>query len=325
MTTLSENGHAAPADVTRLDTTHPAPVPATPADILATADTAAITDTTAPPVRVDQPGGERGDWLADLAENARTRRPIVPPWLRSRREALATLRLGRPPLPACVRLPRRPCPEVRQQARGPRPARCGPARVRGGAVDVRSGRPPGADGRCDQGRPRGVPETVPAAGLPACGCGCGSPGLSRHRRAGRAALAAAGPALARLGRARPGGDRVRRARRPSRPAADRPGRVPARVEKLTSDIVIRALGALGIAAIDQAHGQEPRAGIEFNAPITRDGPGWRADLRPALRRDRRRGDRPPGQAGLRAAPPARLRVARSRPRRAHRPAGAVGR
>jgi len=43
-------------------------------------------------VRVDQPGGEHGDWLADLANRARERRPIIAPWLRSRREALATLR-----------------------------------------------------------------------------------------------------------------------------------------------------------------------------------------------------------------------------------------
>ncbi|WP_214417324.1 hypothetical protein, partial [Sphaerisporangium fuscum] len=43
-------------------------------------------------VRVDQPGGERRDWLTDLEEKARTRRPIVPLWLRSRTEAIHTLR-----------------------------------------------------------------------------------------------------------------------------------------------------------------------------------------------------------------------------------------
>ncbi|MFD7978815.1 cell division protein FtsK [Streptomyces sp. NPDC059071] len=45
--------------------------------------------------------------------------------------------------------------------------------------------------------------------------------------------------------------------------------------KLTSDIVLRALGALGIPAINQAQGKG-RDGFEFTAPITRDGPGWRA-------------------------------------------------
>ncbi|MGI5411113.1 cell division protein FtsK [Streptomyces chartreusis] len=45
--------------------------------------------------------------------------------------------------------------------------------------------------------------------------------------------------------------------------------------KLTSDIVLRALGSLGIPAINQAQGKG-RDGFEFTAPITRDGPGWRA-------------------------------------------------
>ncbi|WP_329334190.1 cell division protein FtsK [Streptomyces sp. NBC_00663] len=46
--------------------------------------------------------------------------------------------------------------------------------------------------------------------------------------------------------------------------------------KLTSDIVLRALGALGIPAINQAQ-SKGRDGFEFTAPITRDGPGWRAE------------------------------------------------
>jgi S-DNA-T family DNA segregation ATPase FtsK/SpoIIIE len=47
-------------------------------------------------------------------------------------------------------------------------------------------------------------------------------------------------------------------------------------QKLTSDIVLRALGALGIPAINQAQGKG-RDGFTFKAPITRDGPGWRAE------------------------------------------------
>ena len=54
--------------------------------------------------------------------------------------------------------------------------------------------------------------------------------------------------------------------------------VPNRVEKLTSDIVYRALGALGVAALGTAITKNPRGALEFKAPITRDGPGWRADL-----------------------------------------------
>ncbi|WP_406294668.1 cell division protein FtsK [Streptomyces sp. NBC_00624] len=46
--------------------------------------------------------------------------------------------------------------------------------------------------------------------------------------------------------------------------------------KLTSDIVLRALGALGITAINLVQ-SKGRDGFTFTAPITRDGPGWRAE------------------------------------------------
>ncbi|MEU8350292.1 cell division protein FtsK [Streptomyces sp. NPDC048845] len=63
--------------------------------------------------------------------------------------------------------------------------------------------------------------------------------------------------------------------------ADRPvitrAVVNAEVEKLTSTIVERALGALGHAEINKALGKGGE-GIKFPAPITRDGPGWRADV-----------------------------------------------
>lgn len=50
-----------------------------------------------------------------------------------------------------------------------------------------------------------------------------------------------------------------------------------RVQRLTSDVVIRALSSLGIAGITQALTKNSDA-IAFTAPITRDGPGWRADI-----------------------------------------------
>lgn len=50
-----------------------------------------------------------------------------------------------------------------------------------------------------------------------------------------------------------------------------------RAARLTSDVVVRALSVLGIAGIGQALAKDPRA-IAFPAPITRDGPGWRADI-----------------------------------------------
>ncbi|MFD9224554.1 cell division protein FtsK [Streptomyces sp. NPDC060064] len=53
--------------------------------------------------------------------------------------------------------------------------------------------------------------------------------------------------------------------------------VTTEVERLTSGIVERALGALGIAEINKALGKGGE-GLKFPAPITRDGPGWRADV-----------------------------------------------
>jgi S-DNA-T family DNA segregation ATPase FtsK/SpoIIIE len=50
-----------------------------------------------------------------------------------------------------------------------------------------------------------------------------------------------------------------------------------KVAKLTSDAVVHALSVLGVAGINQALSKDPNA-IEFKAPITRDGPGWRAEL-----------------------------------------------
>ncbi|TDQ04801.1 DUF3631 domain-containing protein [Labedaea rhizosphaerae] len=51
----------------------------------------------------------------------------------------------------------------------------------------------------------------------------------------------------------------------------------AKVQKLSSDAVVRALSVLGIGGINQALAKNPNA-IGFAAPITRDGPGWRADV-----------------------------------------------
>ncbi|MBR8643007.1 cell division protein FtsK [Streptomyces tuirus] len=59
------------------------------------------------------------------------------------------------------------------------------------------------------------------------------------------------------------------------PVIHRAVEVP-KASKLTSDIVLRALGSLGIPAINQAQAKGGD-GFEFTAPITRDGPGWRAE------------------------------------------------
>lgn len=50
-----------------------------------------------------------------------------------------------------------------------------------------------------------------------------------------------------------------------------------RPTRLTSEMVVRALGALGLGEVNKALSRGPN-GITFPAPITRDGPGWRADV-----------------------------------------------
>jgi S-DNA-T family DNA segregation ATPase FtsK/SpoIIIE len=65
-------------------------------------------------------------------------------------------------------------------------------------------------------------------------------------------------------------------RRADKPLLDTAVAVP-KVAKLTSDVVVRALSVLGLAGINQALAKNPAA-IGFAAPITRDGPGWRADV-----------------------------------------------
>ncbi|MFF4592428.1 FtsK/SpoIIIE domain-containing protein [Amycolatopsis sp. NPDC001319] len=53
--------------------------------------------------------------------------------------------------------------------------------------------------------------------------------------------------------------------------------IAARVPKLTSDVVLNALGSLGIAKIDQTIAGKGEK-IHFPAPIVRDGDGWRAEV-----------------------------------------------
>lgn len=53
--------------------------------------------------------------------------------------------------------------------------------------------------------------------------------------------------------------------------------VPHTVQRLTSDVVVRALGALGLAEVNKALAKGG-GGVSFPNPITRDGPGWRADV-----------------------------------------------
>jgi S-DNA-T family DNA segregation ATPase FtsK/SpoIIIE len=56
-----------------------------------------------------------------------------------------------------------------------------------------------------------------------------------------------------------------------------PAVVENRVTRLTSDMVVTALGALGLSELNKAVGGKGTA-ITFPAPIQRDGPGWRAEV-----------------------------------------------
>jgi hypothetical protein len=274
-------------------------------------------------VRVDQPGGHRGDWRAELAAKARHRRPVIPGWLRSRREATAT---GKWLATHCGQVSayhtvRAPAYGAKLAARSPR----GLAKVVSGLVrwtfeleghPVRMATVTKADpeaylklSRQRDSRVRlRVAVTLAAlvvAGYLAAVTATAPPPLR---------LAALALVLAVLGIIGAPVDR---------PLIDR-AVVASRVEKLTSDIVIRALGSLGIARDQPGDRQEPARRDRVQSP---DHPRRSRLARrpgPALRRHGRRNHGPPRQARLRAAAPARLRVARSRPRPAHRPPHLVG-
>lgn len=55
-----------------------------------------------------------------------------------------------------------------------------------------------------------------------------------------------------------------------------PHAVPAEYEKLTQDVIVRALGSLGVAAIDRWLNQGKQ--LVFPHPVRQDGPGWRAEI-----------------------------------------------
>jgi DNA segregation ATPase FtsK/SpoIIIE, S-DNA-T family len=57
-----------------------------------------------------------------------------------------------------------------------------------------------------------------------------------------------------------------------------PHAVPAELAKLTQDVVIRALGSLGLSGIDKFLREGKPADQFFPHPIRQDGPGWRAEI-----------------------------------------------
>ncbi len=90
------------------------------------------------------------------------------------------------------------------------------------------------------------------------------------------------------GRTRHGGEVARACGRAEAPEVG-PAVLKTEIQKLTGSIELRGLDAIGNAKNSAAIKKGgDKNGLRFTAPITRDGPGWRADLRPALRGDRLR-------------------------------------
>ncbi|WP_436232651.1 cell division protein FtsK [Actinacidiphila alni] len=229
----------------------------------------------APVVTVDAPRGPSGPGLVNRVRGAK-RRPVVPAWARSRREfgaagkGVATY-AGHVSAYHAVRTPWYAC---RLTLRAPR----GVARVVGGSlrwlVDA-EGEPlrQAAATREDieeylklsrqrdrRVRWRSVVGVIASVVVPVVGIGL-------YVLAPAWLLALSGVAavmlMGRLGQ--PADD----------PVIHRAVEIP-KASKLTSDIVLRALGALGIPAINQAQAKGG-PGFAFTAPITRDGPGWLAE------------------------------------------------
>jgi S-DNA-T family DNA segregation ATPase FtsK/SpoIIIE len=228
-------------------------------------------------VRVDRPGPDRADWLADLAARTKDRRPIIHPALRSRREAAATVKwvtahYRHVSLYHLVRVPKY---GAKLAVRAPRGFTRTASRLTRWAYDL-EGHPvrmatvlradPEAYLKLSRQRDSRVRLRIPIAivavlvALAAAVLALIAPAPVKL-----AILAAAVAIFGKLGAPA------------DRPLIDR-AVTGSRAEKLTSDVVIRALSSLGLAAINQAIGKNPKTAIEFKAPITRDGPGWRADL-----------------------------------------------
>ncbi|MFD2355383.1 hypothetical protein ACFSTC_48140 [Nonomuraea ferruginea] len=88
-------------------------------------------------LRVDRPGPARTDWRASLERKATSRQPLIPLWLRSRAEAIETVRWASLHYVHVARLPGPARPAVCRTAHRPGSARPGPPRERHRAVDLR--------------------------------------------------------------------------------------------------------------------------------------------------------------------------------------------
>ncbi|WP_236241744.1 cell division protein FtsK [Streptomyces sp. CC228A] len=239
------------------------------------APTAGPDDNPSDPVRVDQPGVPSGPGLTDRAQGAK-RRPVIPAWARSRREftsaakGVATYTWH----VASYHAVRTPWYAIRLTAQSPR----GAARFVGGTLrwtrdaegdPLRKDAADRADVedylRLSRQRDRRVRWRAAVAMASALVGTTGALALYVLAPSWLLNLAGAAGILALGWLGQPA----------DAPVIRRSVEIP-KATKLTSDIVLRALGSLGIQAISQAQAKGGD-GFTFTAPITRDGPGWLAE------------------------------------------------
>jgi len=259
--------------VAPLENTRPlAPQPAEPVEPV---EPAAHAVEDAEVVLVDQPHHpEPGNLVAELAERRRTRRPIIPVWLRSRRDAVRVItwevehaaylvgyHASRTHLYAW-RLTRHAPAGAWKLTRGIA-AWVSDAPGRAAIAEALAQKRPGEVAMLSERHDARVKSRVlTLLGAAVVLAVAGILVAQTPTPVQWATVAALTFVLGAIGRPA------------DRKVFDRPV-IPQRVERLTSDIVVRALGSLGISELTKAAASN---GIEFVAPITRDGPGWRAEI-----------------------------------------------
>ncbi len=234
-------------------------------------------DPEAAPVLVDSPQAQRPDRVTLAGLRAAERRPIIPTWLRSAREAreMIAWALGFAGHISAYHSARLPAYAGRLAARSPH----GLGRTVGGwrrwlfdaeGEPLRRATADRADAetylKLARQRDRRVRWRAFLTGVLVLALVAGA--VMAVLAPGWARLLVVAVALGMLGRVGQPADR---------PLIQRAVVVP-KAPRLTSHMVITALGALGITAINQALAKRPDA-IEFVSPIARDGAhGYRADI-----------------------------------------------
>jgi DNA segregation ATPase FtsK/SpoIIIE, S-DNA-T family len=235
-------------------------------------------DPEAAPVLVDSPEAQRPDRVTLAGLRAAERRPIIPAWARSAREAreMAAWALGFAVHILAYHLVRLPAYAGRLAVRSPN----GLARTLGGwrrwlfdteGEPLRRVSADRADAETYLKLARQRDRRVRWRAFLTC--------VLVVAFAAGAVLVAVTPGWARLGLCVVALGLLGRAGQPAdRPLIQRAVVVP-KAPRLTSDMVIAALGAIGNTAINQALAKKPDDAIEFVAPVARDGAhGYRADV-----------------------------------------------